>query len=191
MKIKKWLPWAALFLFLAVFIIRVIWVNTTYPEPNKYIVAVGETATSPRGLELTVKDAYFVPHDELAELFLAADNEHNRYDDIPGKEAELAVIELELYNPKDEEQGLDLPTNLESGAWTNGMDKTMFIYLNPGYDAPLMPRETKTFKLPFNVRNIHFRENQWGTVRERTYYLTLSLVPEIVKMELPYMGDQQ
>jgi len=65
MKFKKWLlPIAALF-FLAVFVIRVLQVNTMNPIGGERTVAFGETEISRTGLKYTIADAYFVPYDEM------------------------------------------------------------------------------------------------------------------------------
>ena len=190
MKLKRWLQLTMLLLLLVGFIIRFVQINTTYPIGRERSIAFGETETSRKGLEYTISDAYFVPYDEMAAIFNAMDPEHEEYTLIPGEEIELIMIEMEVHNPTEEEMGFGLPTDMESAAWTNGMDVIMFYFLNPENDGVLTAGETTTVKMPFEVRKMHFPAEQWETVRERTYYLTLSLVPEIVKMQLPYMGDR-
>ena len=189
MKLKRWLLWGALVVFLFVFTIRVVWVNTTYPEPSKYIVAVGETVTGPYGLKYTIQDAEFLSEDEVGALYDAIDPERTKYTRSP---ASGVLIELSILNPTQEEQRINVPSNLESNAWKNGLAVPIYYYLNQNIveSNTIKPGETVIVKLPFTAALLSFPSEQIPTLCERKYYLVVSLTPEVVKMELPYIGDK-
>ena len=188
MKFKIWL--FGILVFLMVFVIRVIQVNTMYPAHETRIVTFGETTRGQNGLEYTIVDAYFIPHDEMTVLFNDVDPEHEVYKQIPGEESELFFIEMKICNPTEKELRMSLPVNAESNAWCNSMDAFVYEYLHPSEDGLLAPSETTTIKIPIFVNKLQLPAEQWEAVRERTYYLMVSLRPEIVKMQLPYMGGQ-
>lgn len=186
MKLKKWLILGGILVFVVVFAVRFVQVNTRYPAPSYRSVEPGEVEIPKSGLEYSVSDAYFISPEEITALYDAIDPEqalYTRY--IPGEQEQLLMIEMTIYNPTNEEKEFGVPTNLESGAWSNGLDAPMYVYLNPEAEKPLASGESITVKMPFTMLYLQFTPSKWKTVQEREYQLMLSLYPEKVVMELP------
>lgn len=186
MKLKKWLLLGGILAFVVVFAVRFVQVNTRYPAPSYRSVEPGEVETSKSGLEYSISDAYFLPPEEITALYDAIDPDQALYTrHIPGEQEEVIMVEMTIHNPTNEIKEFGVPTNLESEAWSNGLNSPMYAYLNPEAEEPLKSGESITVKMPFMVSYLHFKPSQWKTVRDREYQLMLSLYPEKVVMELP------
>lgn len=185
MKLKRWILAAGALVFAVVFTVRVVQVNQAYPPAKVTVIPVGETTTYLGDLEYTVSDAYFLPYDEMEEMFDAVDPERKEYIYIPGEETEFIMVELTVHNPTKTELGISIPHALEADTWYNEISPSLTMYLNPVLESPLPAGETVTITIPFDLIYLQFAQANWKTATQREYWLVLFTYPEKVVMELP------
>ncbi len=159
--------------FAIAFTARVVYVNAVeYRFTEKTVHSTGETFTL-HDLELTCTYDGIYSSEELAKIY---GEEVISYCD----ESNL-ILTLEITNPTDESQTLDLSTFCMQYAYISGggINPYLFAFLNEGIGSKctIAPAETLTVLLPYLY--------DWDTFgSEKPYDLVLSLYPENVRVRI-------
>ncbi len=155
------------------FTARVVYVNAfEYRFTEKSVFDSGEIFTL-HDLELTCTYDGIYSSEELAKIY---GEEVIGYCD----ESDL-ILTLEITNPTDESQTLDLSSFCMQYAYTSGggINPYLFAYLNPniGSKCTIKSGKTLTVLLPYSY--------DWDTFgTEKPYDLVLSLYPENVRVRI-------
>ncbi len=155
------------------FTARVIYVNAVeYHFTEKAVFETGETFTL-HDLELTCTYDGIYSSEELTKIY---GEEILSYCD----ESDL-ILTLEITNPTDEENTLDLSAFCMQYAYTSGggINPYLFSYLNPGIGSKctMESSETLIVFLPYSY--------DWDTFgSEKPYDIVLSLYPENVRVRI-------
>ncbi|MCD7823652.1 MAG: hypothetical protein LUG86_06550 [Oscillospiraceae bacterium] len=155
------------------FTARVVYVNAfEYRFADKAVYSTGETFTL-NSLELTCIYDGIYSSEELAKIY---GDEVISYCD----ESDL-ILTLEITNPTDEPQTLDLSSFCMQYAYTSGggINPYLFAFLNESISSKctIDPAETVTVNLPYSY--------DWDTLgSQKPYDLVLSLYPENVRVRI-------
>lgn len=107
-------------------------------------------------------------------------------------ESKLAIVEIAMANIGD--RALDVPVttlHLQSGAWSNGVDNTLFHLLNNTADTVCkIDRGTQArVLLPFHLYDTQFNNMRaWQMADERPFELIVTLMPGKAAIQLDSPG---
>lgn len=150
-------------------------VNGEYPPRADLVIAKGETLDA-AVYRLTVTESGLYTPEELKSTF------HTETDGFYGYSL---VAKLLYENTSTEPQNPDLRlAAAQSGAWTNGIDYSLYLALNSELPQTLQPGETATVFLPFGCAKQLFQAKSWQSIRSRPFEIIFELYPKTVHLAL-------
>jgi len=165
---------------------RIVSLNLKYPPSALEARKIDESIIYKDQFEITVTKCAFMKNDMIESYFK---------DEIElGRDVKCLVVDITIKNISDQAGQIEVNSFiLETGAWGNAINLTAFLQLNEDNDnVTLVPTlkagEEISMKLPFSMISQHFKENQWGHVESREYFLTVNLYPVKQRIQL-YCGS--
>lgn len=175
MKRKKILFCLFLFLLLFFIMLRIWYINRTYPEPKVKTYSQGETLRT-QDFELTLEIWKFYNQTDLEQLLA-----NNHIDDIaPKAQKKMFCTQLSVKNITNEVNSIDITDfSFESLAWHNQWDMELFYILNGTSDMifELAPGETCDVILPIILYDFQFKTHSWKNITQRPFFLVISYYP--------------
>ncbi len=175
---KKKLIGIILFVAVAVYIGRVIYINVTRPEfrVEKDIYNINEMVVH-EDFEYKVEDFELLEPDELLEKY-------DIDEDFDYKKVKFLVAKVSIKYIGDEQDKVTPLKNakFESKSWRNGSEYSLLRSINKK-NMVFQPQQTKELYFIVKMSSVQFYGKEWDNVKDRTYYLVLDTYPRKVEIK--------
>ena len=175
---KKLISIIILFVVVAVYIGRVIYIDVTRPEfrIEKDVYNINETVIH-EDFEYKVEEFELLEPEELV----------GKYDvdgDFDNKTVKFLVAKVSVKYIGDEQEKVTplKSAKFESKSWKNSSEYTLLRSINKK-NLVFKPQQTKELYFIVKMSSVQFYGKEWDNVRNRTYYLVLDTYPRKVEIK--------
>lgn len=180
---------AGLLLF-AIWGLRAAWLNQQWPAAEIVLIPIGEVWQTEKAAYQAV-ELYAGDPEKIIERYAPQISREktaqiiNEQKESSQKELEFLCLVLRVQNQTNEPlYGVELPMQASNGAWNNGCTGADWLSkLNPQLKEPLLPNESREYRLLFSLNQESFSKKDWAHRKERNFCFPLQYYPKQIQFE--------